>query len=417
MVGIEMKMAWRNVWRNPRRSVLTACAICFACVLLIFMLSFQFGSYETMINASVKIHTGHLQVQAAGYREKRRMRMVVPKPDEVVSAISSIDTVKAITQRANAFSMVSSKDRTYGALVLGVDPLTEARVSNLKRTITDGRYFGEAGISKDLVPALIGRSLSINLKASIGDELTIMGQGRDGSVAATVVRIIGVFASGLDDFDRRSVVIPLSHFQDIYAMDGSVHEIVVIGDRLGCVPEIKTAVQRRLSERFSNAGLVVLDWQALVPGLKQAISMDLVSGIIMYLILVIVVAFSILNTFLMAIFERTHEFGVLMAIGVRPARLTRVLVAESAVLTLIGIAAGILSGVALTLYFQIHGIDVSNASELLSRYGISGKIHPRLSMTTLLAGPAVVFLITFLSALYPAVKIRKMSPLKALSHV
>lgn len=419
MFTIELKMAWRNIWRNTRRTVLTACAICFASVLLIFMLSLQFGSYATMINASVKIHTGHLQIQAAGYHEKKRMRMVVPDPEAVGSVLASIAAVDVWTYRANAFSMVSTAERTYGALVIGIAPQREARVSTLKQTIQNGRYFPaeDRSAPSELTPALVGCLLAENLGIAVGDELTIMGQGRDGSVAATVARVIGIYKSGMDEYDRSTVQIPLTAFQSIYTMGTAVHEVVVIGSSLKKVPEIKAAAAARLKDRFPDVDLTVLNWETLVPGLKQAISLDLVMGVIMYFILVVVVAFSILNTFLMALFERTHEFGVLMAVGTQRSRLTRVLVAESAMLTFLGSMAGVVIGILVTLYFQTRGIDVSGSSEILSQYGISGKIHPRLSFFTVIAGPSIVYLITILSALYPALKIRRMTPLEALAHV
>ena len=154
-----------------------------------------------------------------------------------------------------------------------------------------------------------------------------------------------------------------------------------------------------------------------MPGLRQAIEMDLVSGIIYYLILIMVVAFSILNTFLMAIFERTQEFGVLMAIGTSPGRLTRLLLIESLSMTMIGIVTGIIIGCFVTAYFQAHGIDISGASELLSQYGISGRLHPKLSLLSATSGPAVVLMITFLAALYPALKVQKLRPVEALTYV
>jgi ABC-type lipoprotein release transport system permease subunit len=303
-------------------------------------------------------------------------------------------------------------------LVLGVDPGQEARVSTLAQTIDQGNYFPEVThiAHSGFATAVVGRLLADNLRVHVGDEITIMGQGRDGSVAATVARVIGTFASGLDDFDRNTIVIPLSEFQAIYSMGDAAHEIVAICRSLKQVTQLKCEISQYLSKSFPDTQLAVLDWETLVPGLRQAISMDLVMGVIMYFILVIVVAFSILNTFLMAIFERTREFGVLMALGTKPSRLTRVLIAESAMLTLIGISAGILVGVFITIYFQVNGIDVSGSSELLKQYGITGRIHPRLSMFTALTGPLAVFMITLLSAMYPAFKIRKMKPLDALAH-
>lgn len=414
---MDVKMAWRNIWRNPRRTILTISAVAFASTLLVFMLSFQFGSYDAMINSSVKIQTGHLQIQAKGYQDKQSIQRVVPHPDEVGEIVNSLPEVDAYTFRAKAFSLVSSKERTYGVVVTGIDPAGEAEVSTLKNSIRRGRYLSQDDQNRESPQALVGKLLARNLRVGLGDELTVLGQGRDGSIAATVVKIKGIYSSGLDAFDRNAIHIPLKLFQDIYSMQGAVHQVVVVAKSLKDVSEIKKTVSAGIKNIDTKHFLTVLDWEALMPGLRQAIEMDLVSGIIYYLILIMVVAFSILNTFLMAIFERTQEFGVLMAIGTSPGRLTRLLLIESLSMTMIGIITGVVIGCLVTGYFQIHGIDISGASELLSQYGISGRLHPKLSLLSATSGPAVVLMITFLAALYPALKVRGLKPVEALTYV
>ncbi|MEJ2285649.1 MAG: ABC transporter permease, partial [Desulfobacterales bacterium] len=357
-MSIDAKMAWRNIWRNPRRTILTISAIAFASLLLVFMLSFQFGSYETMINTSVKIQTGHLQIQARNYQDKKNIRLVVPEPAKIANVLNTIPNIQAYTFRGQAFSLISSDQRTYGVVVTGIDPEREASVSRLKSLVREGEFLA-AG---DTDQALIGQLLARNLRARLGDELTVLGQGRDGSIAATVVRIKGIFNSGIGDFDRAAIHIPLQTFQEVYSMQGAVHEVVIIADSLRNIASIKAAIRAGISKLKTDNPLAVLDWDELMPGLRQSIEMDLISGLIFYLLLVLVVAFSILNTFLMAIFERTREFGVLMAIGTTPGRLTKVLLIESMTMTLIGIGAGIVFGSLITLYFQAHGIDFSGAS-------------------------------------------------------
>ncbi len=406
-------MAWRNVWRNPRRTVLTISAIAFASILLVFMLSFQFGFYETAINASVRIHAGHLQIQAHGYRDKQSMRLVVPDPATLGTILENIEAVAAHTYRANAFSLVSHDKRSYGVMVTGIDPVKEAGVSTLKNVITAGTYLTE----EDGYQALVGKLLAHNLRVVPGDELTLLGQARDGSVAATVVTVKGIYKSGLDEFDRSSVHIPLKVFQDEYAMGKSVHQVVTIGRSLAEIPEIKASIESRLTARDSQTPLKVLDWEELMPGLRQAIEMDLVSGLIFYVLLIIVVAFSILNTFLMAIFERTKEFGIMKAVGTTPGRLTKLLLIESLTITAVGILVGIIFGIAVTYYFQVYGIDFSGSSELLGQFGIPGRMFPRLSVLSIVIGPGLVLAITFLAALYPALKVRALHPVKALAHV
>ena len=412
-MSIETKMAWRNIWRNPRRTILTVCAITFASVLLVFMLSFQFGSYETMINTAVKISTGHLQVQAEKYLEKKSIRFVISDPDKITAVLDHIPGVSAYSLRAQAFSLISSQNRTYGAVVTGVDPEREIRVSRMKKLIREGNFLGRY----DTNQAVVGRLLAKNLRVTIGDELTLLGQGRDGSIAASVVQVKGIFSTGIDEFDRSTIQIPLATFQEIFSMGDAVHEVVVIAKSLSDVSRIKAKIQAALSGLSSRKSLKTLDWQELMPGLRQAIEMDLVSGLIFYGLLIIVVAFSILNTFLMAIFERKKEFGVMMAIGTTPRRLTKVLLIESMTLTLIGIAIGILLGIGITYYFQLHGIDFSSGSELLSQFGISGRMYPKLSLLSVSIGPFMVLFFTFLAALYPALKVRRLRPVEAMTAV
>jgi ABC-type lipoprotein release transport system permease subunit len=403
-------MAWRNIWRNPRRTILTICAIAFASLLLVFMLSFQFGSYETMINTSVKIQTGHLQVQAEEYHEKKNIRYVVPNPSEVAAIIAKTPNVESYTFRGQAFSLISSNERTYGVAVTGIDPIREAKVSRLKTLVREGAFLAP----EDTDQALVGKLLAQNLRVKLGDELTVIGQGRDGSIAATVVRVKGLFSSGIGDFDRAAIHIPLQTFQEVYSMQGAVHEVVVIADALRNIEAAKNTILTGLASLGTKKPLRVLDWNELMPGLRQSIEMDLVSGLIFYLLLVLVVAFSILNTFLMAIFERTREFGVMMAIGTTPGRLTKLLLIESMTLTVIGIVAGIMVGSLISLYFQAHGIDISGASELLSQFGITGRIYPKLSLLSAISGPLAVLIITFFAALYPAIKVRMLQPVEAM---
>jgi len=402
-------LAWRNVWRNPRRSILTMLAVAFSATLLVFMLSFQFGSYEDMINASVKLNTGHLQVQANGYIDKKEMRKVVPDPGAVIAALEKLPGIKGISPRGEAFALAAGAKRTRGVMVMGVDPDREKEVSTLPGQIRQGEYLKKG----DHNAAVVGTLLAQRLHVGLGDELTLLGQAREGSVAATIVTVTGIYRTGIDAFDRSTLQMPLIDFDEVFAMEGAVHSVVVAADRLRTAGRIGNTA-RTLP---ALAGLSVLGWEELMPGLKQSIQMDLVSGIIMYLILIIVVAFSILNTFLMAIFERTREFGVLMAIGTRPGRLVRMMLAESMLMTSMGLGLGMLLGAGITLYFSVYGIDLGGAGEMLAEFGIEGRLYPRLSFISLFSGPLLVLVITFFTALYPALSIPGLKPVEALRAV
>jgi len=412
-MSIELKMAWRNIWRNPRRTLLTIAAIAFAGMILVFMLSFQLGCYETMINTCVKISTGHLQIQAQGYLKDKKMRLVIKDPDRIAQFLDTVKGIDHYTFRTNGFCLVSSDKRTYGVVVTGIDPMKEARVSSIKSLVRKGSYLK----ADDEYTALIGELLSNNLKVNINDEITILGQGRDGSIAAAVLTIKGIFNSGIDEFDRNVIMMGLKGFQEIFSMGTSVHEAVITADSLGDVSRVKQNIQNNFSAIKGDEALAGLDWMEIMPGLLQGIQMDLVSGIIMYIILVIVVAFSIFNTFLMAILERTREFGVMMAIGTSPSRITKLVMFESICMTIVGIILGIIIGSLVTIYFQKYGIFIAGTEDILKQYGIPDRLYPKLSLISATAGPLVVFLITFVSSFFPALKIRKLKPVEAMANV
>lgn len=411
MALIDLKMAWRNIWRNPRRSILTLGAMVFATMLLVFMLSLQLGSYDIMIDTTVTIHTGHLQVQAEGYRKNRDIRRIIPEPKTVGEIIRNTSHVKNHAFRSSGFALLSSEERTYGGMVIGVEPEQEAKVSRIEELVQKGDYLS----ADDTRQALVGRLLAKNLKVGLGDEITMLGQGRDGSIAAMVYTIKGIYSTGQDDFDRSSLYVPIKNFQEVFFMRGAVHEAVVIADSLENLPLIEKELEEKLERLDTPYPLKALTWDELNPGLKQSIQMDLYGGYIQYAVLIVVVAFGILNTFLMAVFERTREFGVLMAIGTMPRRLSKILMTESFLMSLLGIAIGLFIGSVITLYFQSHGIQLpGGTSEIMEQFGVPERIYPKLSLQSASSGPIAVLIITFLTALYPALKVTRFEPVEAM---
>lgn len=407
---MDMLMAWRNIRRNPRRTILTISAIAFACVLLIFMLSLQIGTYEIMIDTSVKTRTGHIQILKKGYDTDHKIRQAINAPSELTRAIAQTPHITALSFRCNAFALLSSSRRTRGGFITGIDPETEIKISSVPRTIRKGRYLNPT----DTNAAVVGSLLAKHLKIDIGDELVVLGSALDGSIAATVLKVRGIFSSGMDQYDRSAIQIPLSHFQETFAMADAVHEIVITCDSLWHVGQVKSAISKHLSNLSTQPGLVCMSWDELTPGLIQSIQMDLGGGLIFYAILLVMVAFSIMNTFVMAVFERTKEFGTLLAIGAGPWRLSRVLILESGLLTLCGIILGTLAGCTVTLWLEHTGIPMGEAEGMMRQYGIPALLRPELNVITAFAGPAAVFFVTLLTALYPALKVHGINPVEAM---
>ena len=406
-MNVTLHLAWRNLWRHPRRTWLTLAAMVFSNVLLVFMISIQFGMYGLMIENTLQSFTGHLQVQAEGYKDDQKMRQIVPGIQNLSSKIRTELGVESVSARASAFVLASSEDRTHGIQIIGVDPQHEALVSSIPGLIDKGRFLNDIN-SADIV---IGSVLARNLKVGVGDELTLLGSGLDGSFAAAVVAVSGIFDSGVNDLDRSIAEVPLAFFQDVFFMGDAGHQIVVTTPDLS---NVSNNVQRVNAILPSQGRLVTHDWNALQPGLEQAIQADISSAFFMYGILVVLVAFSVLNTQLMSVLERTHEFGIVMALGISPGHLGRLVILETAMMGLIGLIFGACLGALLTLWFSVHGFSYPGMEEMAGNFNLPSRFYPQVTLLTMFIGPLVVFVFTVLSALYPALRLNWLHPVEAM---
>jgi ABC-type lipoprotein release transport system permease subunit len=400
-------MAWRNLWRQPRRTWLTTGAMVFSNVLLVFMISLQFGMYRLMIENSLQAFTGHMQVQARGYNDDKKMRQTVPDIVAVAADLRAKLDSDEVAARATAFALASSEDRSYGIAVFGVEPQFEPNVSSIPGLVRKGRYLD----GNDAPEIVIGAVLARNLRVEVGDELTLLGSGKDGSFAAVVADVVGIFDSGVADLDRTIAEMPLGLFQDVFYMRGDGHQVVVNAPRLGQVAELRQRVAGLLP---ADLDLVVQDWDALLPGLKQAIQADISSAVFMYAVLVILVAFSVLNTQLMSVLERTHEFGIVLALGLKPGRLGRLVMLETAMMGGMGLLLGALIGGAVTAWLGVHGFSIPGMDEMGAKFNLPSRLHPDVTIASLLSGPAVVFLFSLFASVYPALRLRRLHPVEAM---
>lgn len=402
-------LAWRNIWRHKRRTWLTASAIAFAAVLIVFTVPIQFGGYTIMIDISLRLFPGHAQVQPIGYQDRPQMRMVIDNAAAMADKLRQTGHYEAVSVRAQGFALISSAERSYGASVIGVQPETEKDISVIPRMIKKGRFLS----SSDALEAVIGSALARNLKVKIGDELTVLGSAKDGSVAATILTVAGIFESGNIDFDRFFVEIPLKTFQDTFGMGNSAHSIAVIGDN----PQKQAAMLADLRRDIGRDDLAVLGWEELMPGLKEGIEMDKISGWVFFAILLMIIIFSIFNTFLMSIMERTKEFGLMLALGMRPPRITGVVMLESFLLTAIGLTIGTLIGTALVFYLEVVGMPYPG--DIAAQFNMPGfdRIYPEITLAYIISGPLIILVTTNISAWIPLWRIHKLQPVEAMRTV
>ena len=379
----------------------------FSNVLLVFMISLQFGMYRLMIENSLQAFTGHMQVQAQGYKDDQKMRQTIPSVAELADDLRDKTGLNTIAARATTFVLASSEERTYGIAVFGVEPGHEPGVSSIPGLVRNGRFLEDP----DAGEIVIGSVLARNLRVGVGDELTLLGSGRDGSFAAAVVNVVGIFESGIQDMDRSIAELPLGFFQDVFYMEGSGHQVVVNAPRLSEAVALKQQVERLIP---GDQDLVVHDWNALQPGLRQAIQADMSSAFFMYGVLVVLVAFSVLNTQLMSVLERTREFGIVMSLGLTPGRLGRLVMLETTMMGLLGLTIGALLGGALTWWLGVHGFSWPGMDEMAAKFNLPSRIYPMPTFLSLVVGPAVVMLFSLLATLYPALRLHRLHPVEAM---
>lgn len=399
-------LAWRNLWRRPRRTILSVAGLAFAAAFLVFMPSLQNGAYRAMIENTLRLYDGYAQLEQPGYRKEPDIRSTIDGVDELVDQLRGIPGVEEVSARASAFVLLSAESRSFGAQILGVSPDTEPGVSRIPGNIETGRFLAP-GAADEVV---LGATLARNLSVGIGDSITLLGTGRDGSLAADSLTIVGTFTTGIGEVDRLTAEMALARFQETFTMPDQAHTIVLSAPTLAEFAPLADHA-RAIAER---SGLELLQWRSLQPGLWQAIILDASTGALIYVAMVVVVTFTLLNSLLMAVLERTHEFGVLMALGMRPASIGRMVWIETVLMLALGLGIGIGLGYAISTYFAGVGITFGQMEEIFGRFGLPGAMHPRVDALTLLAGPGLIAICTLLAGIFPYLRVYRLQPVPAM---
>jgi len=399
-------LAWRNLWRQPRRTLLSLASVVFTGALLVFLLSFQIGVYGQMKESALKLFDGYAQLQAPGYSDDPDLRRSLTDPAGLKSVALAVPGVDVAAMRVNAFAILSHGERSFGAAIVGVDPRSEPLVSKLASSVTLGRYLD----ATDSDTIVVGQALARNLEVAVGDKLTLLGSGMDGSVAADVLRVVGIYNSGIPELDRSVAEIPFSRAQETFSLGPRATTIALAGKTL---PTFQNAVPS-LDRISKTRGLILKEWSDLEPEVRDSITLKYVTSAMLYVTLVVVVTFIILNTLLMSVLERTREFGVLMAMGMRPSLIGRMVWLELVMLALTGALLAILIGGALALYFEVQGINYGNLGKMMAQYGLPSRLYPVLSTFSALIGPGALFLAITLGGIVPYFHVRRLEAATAM---
>ncbi|MEZ4336892.1 MAG: ABC transporter permease [Sandaracinaceae bacterium] len=407
-----LRIAWRNLGRNRRRTALTLAAIAVAQTAVLQMDGLMNAIMDSTLESVTGPLMGHVQLHDPAWREERAPDLTIPNVEETLAAVRGLPDVESAYARIYAPALVAREVDGYASMIVGVDVELEAADGGLLEGLPeDGRPHERR--------ALVGQSLAREAGIEVGDELAVLGSGADGSMANDLFTVVGILHTPMDLINRTGVVVSLETAQDLFVMPDQAHEITVVGSG----PPIEApALAARIEALDAVSSLEVKPWQELAPEMAQMFQITGYYGLVVMIIVFIAAAAGVANTMLMATFERRRELGMLLSLGTSPGRLVRIVLAEAVILGLLGVLLGTLVGGAIVLYQGQVGLDITNLGGGqqegvdIAVYGVSFShaAFPYLSAMDVVPGFFGVLVVSILAALGPALQIARLEPVAAM---
>ncbi|MBU2651646.1 MAG: FtsX-like permease family protein [Bacteroidetes bacterium] len=399
-----VQIAWRNLWRNKRRTLITVASVFFALLLALFMRSMQVGTYEMMEHDSVKNTTGYLQVQAKGYWDDKTINNTFENSQGLVDTLMEIQGITCLTPRLESFALLSSGNMTKGVAIIGTDPAIEDSMTGLKNRIIRGTYF-----SSDSNSILVGEVLARYLKVDTGDTLILLSQGYHGITAAGEFIIQGIFRFPAPMMNSEVAYLKLQDAQYFYAAPNRLTSLSVMIDDPDMLEDLRETITDKTRGKYA-----VLTWKEMLVALVQSIESDNISGWFMLGILYLVVAFGIFGTMLMMTMERKREFAVMVSVGMQRYKLTRIILLETFFIGLLGIIVAFLISLPVINYLHHHPIPLTGAAaeamlEMNARPILPFSLDPELFINQII----VIGILTLLAVVFPVYYVNKFNILRA----
>ena len=402
-----LKLAWRNIWRNKRRTLITTASIFFAVLIAIVLKSLQEGAYDKMIESAVGLYTGYAQIHQNGYWEEQSLENSFEVNEAMYKESEAHPLVQRATPRLESFALASSSIHTKGCMVVGIDPSRENELTQLEERVVEGSYLTEGDLG-----TLVGIGLAERLKLGVGDTLVLLGQGYHGVSAAGKYPVRGLAKLPTPDMDKRMVYLPVAEAQYLYGAENRLTSLALSLEVPQKATHIAASLRKKLPESYE-----VMSWEEMMPELVQMIEADRAGNVITVGILYAIIAFGIFGTVLMMIAERRYEFGILTSIGMKKPKLAGVVVLEMLCMSLLGVIVGMIASLPIVSYFKKNPIDMGDqAREAYEAMGVSmdAVIPMTVDPQIFLTEGITVFIMTLIIALYPVWKISRLQPIQAM---
>ncbi len=406
---LYLRLAWRNIWRHKRRTIIIVLAMSLTLALMMWYDGLMNGFSDAIYGNAVKVLGGNIQVHADGYRAQANSTPLLPLADAqaVISAAEANPMVVAATQRINTGGLVTSREGAFAVGIAGVEPEKELKVNIIGQYVTEGRNL----TSDDTDNLLIGKGLADAMNVKVGDRITMVGRSQHKEMRQRTMTVVGIYDLGMPDIEKETVYISLGEAKSLYELTAPT-EVAIFLKHIGQENDVIASLKPGLS------GYEVESFQANYPDLANAITSKTGVMNIFSVIIIAIAGVGILNLLLMAIYERTREIGVLGAMGLKPRQISLLFVLEGTMIGLVGVIAGIALGLAINGYLGRVGMDFGNLTQAASYMAlVKDKVYPTLGIEKLGMRVSTVLIISALAALIPAIEAGRREPAEALHFV
>jgi len=403
-----LKLAWLNIWRNKRRTIITATSVFFAVLLAIIFRSLTDGIYDNMIHNVVSYSSGYVQIHQKGYWDEQSIDNTFEEEKQLYQVLLENSNVTHFMPRLQTFALASLANKTKGVLVLGIDPGKEKEVNNLHEKIVAGEYIET--VNENAV--VLGEGLASHLKLKINDTIVLLGQGYHASSAAAKFSVKGFVKLGAIELNNNVVYMPLQQSQYMHGAKNRLSSVSVMLNKTTNLESLKQSIQASID----SDAYEVMTWKEMMPEMDQFIEADSTGHYIIIGVLYFIISFGLFGTLLMMIFERKHELGILIAIGMKKKLLAYVLLLESIMISLIGCFMGVIAGILFIKWFTIHPIHLTGElKQVYEDYGIESIIYFSSHEKIFIIQTLIVLILATLLAFYPGYKVMKLKPVEAIN--
>ena len=405
-----LRLAWRNVWRQRRRTFLIAIGMGFTMALLVFYDGMIGGFEQAIYGNAIQLLGGNIQVHAPGYAEKLGKKPLLPlnDPDAVVRAAETHADVVTASKRIVTGGLVTNREGAFAVSIIGVETDKEIKITPVAGNISSGRYLNAD--DGDLI--VVGQGLATAMEIQAGDRITMVGSSTHEQTRQRTMTIVGIYDVGVPSVEKTTVYMSLKEAQDLFGLDGQVTEVVISLKQIGQEPPVMDLINA------SVPGYEVESWETSIPDLKK--TMDMKTGVmgVMGVFLLGIAAIGILNLLMMAVFERTREIGIVGALGLKPREITFLFLLEGILIGVMGAVFGAVLGTLINGILGVYGLNYSQFANLTEYTAlINGNIYPQMVPLKVLEHALTVAVIAALAALYPAMEASRREPAEALHYV